>query len=69
MLNKYYQKTKKTFRKKHAKGTKIFKKKKKTKIANMIEKDIKILLKKKKKGASIIKNVSKSYLSIEEIVI
>ena len=45
MLNKYYQKTKKTFRKKHAKGTKIFKKKKKTKIANMLEKDIKILLK------------------------
>ena len=36
----------------------------------MLEKDIKVLLKKKKKkGVSIIKNISKSYLGIEEIII
>ena len=53
MVNKYYKK-KKT--KKHAKSTKIFVKKKKTKRgANMLEKDIKILLKKeKKKKASVL---------------
>ena len=31
MVNKYYQKTKKDFKKKHRKGTKIFLKKKKKK--------------------------------------
>ena len=68
MVNEYYQKTKKSFKKKHAIGTKIFLKKKKTKSANMFEKDIKVLLKKKKKkGVNIMKNVSKSYL--EEIII
>ena len=41
-----------------------------TKDTNIFEKNIKILLKKKKKkGVSIIKNVSESYLSIEEITI
>ena len=67
MVNEYYQKTKKTFRKKHARMH-FFLKKKKTKSANMFEKDIKVLLKKKKKkDVDIIKNVSKSYL--EEIII
>ena len=36
----------------------------------MLEKDIKILMKRKKKmRISIIKNVSKSYLSMEKIII
>ena len=70
MVSKYHQKTKKSFKNKHAKGTKIFLMKKKTKSPNMLKKDIKILLKKKKKkGVTIIRNVSKSYLSIEEIII
>ena len=69
MVNKYYENTKKTFKNKHAKDE-IILNKKKTKSANILEKDIKILLKKKKKkGISIIKNVSKSYLSIEEIIV
>ena len=49
MVSKYHQKTKKSFKNKHAKGTKIFLMKKKTKSPNMLKKDIKILLKKKKK--------------------
>ena len=65
MVDKYYQKTKESFRKKHAKGTKIFLKRKKTKNTNMLEKDIKVLLKKKKKkGVTIIKNISKSCLKL-----
>ena len=48
------------------KDIKILLKKKKTKGKKRPEKDIKILLKKKK---SIIKNVSRSYPSIEEIII
>ena len=47
---------------------KFFLKKKKTKDKKRPEKDIKILLK-KKKGVSIIRNVRRSYLSIEEIII
>ena len=44
--------------------------KKKRKGEKKLEKDIKILLKKKKKkGISISRNVSKSYLSIEKIII
>ena len=70
MVSKYHQKTKKSFKNKHAKGTKIFLMKKKTKNPNMLKKYIKILLKKKKKkGVTIIKDVSKSYLIIEEIII
>ena len=53
MVNEYYQKTKKTFRKKHARMH-FFLKKKKTKSANMFEKDIKVLLKKKKKKDAIL---------------
>ena len=51
---------------KHVKDIKIFLKK--TKGKERPEKDIKILMKnKKKKGITIIRNVSRSYLSIEEI--
>ena len=35
MINKYYQKTKKNFKKKHVKGNKIFLKKKKKKKKKM----------------------------------
>ena len=50
MTNNYNQKyKKKSFKKKHVKGTKIFLKKKKTKNANMIQSGIEIFLKKKKK--------------------
>ena len=55
---------------KHMKYIKIFLKKKKKKEKKMPEQDIKMLLKnKKKKGLSITKNVSRSYLCIEKIVI
>ena len=70
MVNKHYQKKKKSFGKKHVKYIKIFLKKKNAKGKKRPEKDIKILLKKKKKkGISIIRNVRRSYLSIEEIII
>ena len=61
MVNKYFQKNKEKFRKEAHK-----------KYQNLSEeeKDIEILLKKKeKKGVSIIRNVSRSYLRIEEIII
>ena len=51
------------------KDSKIFLKKKNTKGEKRPEKDIKILLKKKKKCISITRNVSRSYLIIEEIFI
>ena len=48
----------------------MFVKKKKIKDEKMLEKDIKILLKKKeKKDISTIWNVRRSYLTIEEIII
>ena len=53
---------------KHVKDIKIILKKSKTKGKERPEKDIKVLLKnKEKKGITIIRNVSRSYLSIEEI--
>ena len=70
MVNTYYQKYKKDCEKKLVKDIKIFLKKKKTRREKKPEKGIKILLmKKKKKSISIIRNVSKIYLSIEEIII
>ena len=58
--------TKKDSEKKLMKDIKIFLKKKKVKHEKKLEKDIKILLKKKKKkGISIIRNLKRSYLSIE----
>ena len=62
--------TKKNSKKKHAKDIKVFLKKKKTINKKRPKKGVKILLKKeKKKGISIIKKKSRSYLSIEEIII
>ena len=49
MTNNYYQKTKKSFEKKHVKDVKILLKKKKKKGKKAPETDIKIFLKKKKK--------------------
>ena len=52
------------------KDIKIFLKKKKIKGEKRLEKGIKILQKKKKKnGVSIIRNVRRTYLTIEEIII
>ena len=65
--------TKKDSKKQHAKNIKIFLKKKKKKGEKRLEKDIKILLKKKKKKSiksiSVIRDINKSYLSMEEIII
>ena len=63
------KKHKKTQRKKHVKGIKVFFEEKKDKIGKEVEKYINILLKKKRKGGSIIKNESRRYLSVEEIII
>ena len=49
MTNKFYQKQKEKLRKKHVKNTKSFLKKKKINEDKMLEKDIKILMKKNKK--------------------
>ena len=46
----YKKKTKKNFKKKHVKGTKIFLNKKKTKSVNILVSNIEIFLKKEKKG-------------------
>ena len=62
--------TKKIFEKKHVKDIEIFQKKKKKKGEKKPEIKTKILLKKiKTKIVSIIRNVSRSYLSIEEVII
>ena len=61
MANNYYKKTKKSFKKKHTKGTKIFLKKKKTKSTNMLVSNIEISLKKKKKRSM---NVVVNYIRI-----
>ena len=67
MVNKYFQKNKEKFRKEaHKKHQNLSEEEKEKRPA----KDIEILLKKKeKKGVSIIRNVSRSYLRIEEIII
>ena len=49
MVNKHYQKTKKSFKKKPVKGTKIFLKKKKKKSVSIIMIKLRIFLKKKNK--------------------
>ena len=64
MVNKC-EKHKERLRKEARKDSKTFLKKKKTKGKKRLEKDIKILLKKKKK----IRNVSRSYVSIKDIII
>ena len=69
MVNKYYQKHKERLQKEARGRYQNFLKKKNKKVEKRPEKDIKILLKrKKKKGVSIIKNVSRSYLNIEEVI-
>ena len=69
MVNKYYQKHKERLQKEARGRYQNFLKKKNKKGEKRPEKDIKILLKrKKKKGVSIIKNVSRSYLNIEEVI-
>ena len=56
----YYQKNKKKFQKRLAKGIKIFLKKRKTKCINMFVKDIKVFLKKKKtKSEKLLYNAKK----------
>ena len=70
MVNNYYQKHKERLRKEVRERYKNLPKKKKEKGEKRPEKDIKISLKKKnKKGVSIIRNVSRSYLIIEDIII
>ena len=59
MVNKHYQKAKKSFKKKDAKGTKIFLNKKNKKCVSITEIKIKIFLKEK----------SKRKLSILQIII
>ena len=50
MFNNYYQKTKKSFDKKHVKDTKIFLKKKKKKNVSIIVMELIIFLKNNKKS-------------------
>ena len=70
MGNRYYQKIKKDSEQKHMKDIKIFLKKKNIKGKKRLEKNIRRLLKKKKKkDINIIWNVRRSYLTIEEIII
>ena len=73
-----YKNSKQTLKKKHKKNTAkeareryqgFFEEEKKDKIGKEAEKYINILLKKKRKGGSIIKNESRRYLSVEEIII
>ena len=55
MSTKCYQKTKKSFQKKLAKGIKIFLKKRRTKAENMVLNDTKRLVEKRKKNCEKIK--------------
>ena len=49
MTNNYYQNNKKSFKKKHAKDTKVFLKKKMTKSVNTLVSNIETFLKERKK--------------------
>ena len=70
MVNKYYQKHKERLRKEARAIYQNLSEEEKDKRQKKLEKDITILLKKKKKkGVSIIRNVCKIYLSIEETII
>ena len=61
--------TKKRLEKKSVKNIKIFMKGKRIRCEIRPDKDIKVLLKKKKeKGFSITRNISRSYLSVQEII-
>ena len=70
VVNKYYQKHKENLGKEAPERYQDLSEEEKDKGKKRLEKDVKILLKKKKKkGVSIIRNVSRSYLNIEEIII
>ena len=70
MVNKYYQKHKERLRKETRERYQNLSEDEQDKKQKKLEKDINILLKKKKKkGNSFIRNVSKSYLSREYIII
>ena len=56
MTNNYYQKTKKRFKKKHVKGTKIFLKKKKTKSDKYACEQCRNLSEEEKKSVNMIVN-------------
>ena len=70
MSSKYYQKHKQRLQKEARERYQNLSEEEKDKRIKRLEKDIKLLLKKKKeKGVSIIKNVKRSYLTIEETII
>ena len=70
MSNKYYQKHKEKLRKEAREIYQNLSEEEKTKGEKRAKKGIKILLNiKKEKSVNIIRNVSRSYLSIEGIVI
>ena len=69
MVNIYYQKHKERLPKDACERNQNVSEEEKNNRRKEIENQIKILLIKKKKGFSIIRNVSRSYLSIEEIII
>ena len=70
MSNKYYQKHKEKLRKEAREIYQNLSEEEKTKGEKRAEKGIKILLNiKKEKSVNIIRNISRSYLSIEGIII
>ena len=69
MVNKIIKNIKKDSEKNHVKETKIFLKKKKTKKKKTKKGPRKFTEENKEKGVSIIRNVRRSYLTIEEIII
>ena len=70
MTNKYYQKHKEKLRKEAREIYQNLSEEEKTKGEKRAKKGIKILLNiKKEKSVNIIRNVSRSYLSIEGIII
>ena len=70
MVNNYDQTRKERLRKEARERYQIHLKKKKIKGEKRLEKDIKNLLKKKKKICiSIVRNVTRSYLTIKEVII
>ena len=70
VVNNYYQKHKEKLWKEARERYQNLSEKKKIKDEKRLQKDIKILLKKKKKkGVSIIRKVRRSYPTIEETII
>ena len=70
MVNNFYQKHKERLWKEACERYSNISEKEKEKGEKRLEKDIKILLeKKKKRGINIMWNIRRSYLAIEEIII